>query len=287
MAIANARARGVLAGRLLVGASLLCSACGRPTPSSLDRPLSSFAQEITSPLKRLRMRPNQPIQLPVVVKNIGPENWVSQGTAPVMLSYKWFANETMLPAEGERTTLPGVLRPGETVPLQMRIVAPERTGSVVLAVTLVQEGVAWFLSSGGSALRIPVQLEGNASAHSNEQFSQQITSSVHNLSVSPGEKLTIPVTVKNTCNRLVSTAGKFPVTFSYKWFDGGTMLGIEGERTFLPRPLNPGDEVSFAAKVVAPAGGQHLTLKLTLVQEGVAWFMTSGGTPLEIPVKMK
>ena len=127
----------------------------------------------------------------------------------------------------------------------------------------------------------------NATNEALTSFSQQITSSVHNLSVSPGETLTIPVTVKNTGNHLVSTAGKFPVTFSYKWFDGGTMLGIEGERTFLPRPLNPGDEVSFAAKVVAPAGGQHLTLKLTLVQEGVAWFMTSGGTPLEIPVKMK
>jgi hypothetical protein len=118
-------------------------------------------------------------------------------------------------------------------------------------------------------------------------FNQRITSSVHDLSVSPGEILTIPVTVKNTGDRHISSAGKFPVTFSYKWFDGGKMLPIEGERTLLPRALNPGDEVSFAAKVVAPLQGQSLTLKLTLVQEGVAWFMTSGGSPLEIAVKMK
>jgi len=118
-------------------------------------------------------------------------------------------------------------------------------------------------------------------------FSQQITSSVSTLSASPGQVLAIPVTVKNTGTHRLATAGKFPITFSYKWFDGGRMLPIEGELTVLPRPLNPGEEVSFNAKVVAPDQGQDLTLKLTLVQEGVAWFMTSGGAPLEIPVKMK
>lgn len=127
----------------------------------------------------------------------------------------------------------------------------------------------------------------NATDEALTNFSQEITSSVHNLSASPGETLTIPVTVKNTGNHRLSTAGKFPVTLSYKWFDGGTMLAIEGERTILPRPLNPGDQTSFAAKVVAPPGGHNLTLKLTLVQEGVAWFMASGGTPLEIQVKIK
>lgn len=118
-------------------------------------------------------------------------------------------------------------------------------------------------------------------------FSQQITSSVSTLSVSPGQVLTVPVTVKNTGNNRLASAGKFPITFSYKWFDGGRMLPIEGDRTLLPRPLNPGEQASFNAKVVAPDQGQDLTLKLTLVQEGVAWFMTSGGAPLEIPVKMK
>ena len=54
-----------------------------------------------------------------------------------------------------------------------------------------------------------------------------------------------------------------------------------------PGPLKPGDEASFAAKVVAPASGRDLTLKLTLVQEDVAWFMISGATPLEIRVEMK
>ena len=136
-----------------------------------------------------------------------------------------------------------------------------------------------------SSLAVPA--DPNTTDQALTNFSQQITSSVRNLSVSPGETLTIPVTVKNTGNQRLSSTGKFPITFSYKWFDAGKMLPIEGERTVLPGPLNPGDEASFAAKVVAPASGHDLTLKLTLVQEGVAWFMISGATPLEIRVKMK
>jgi hypothetical protein len=283
----NARAMAVLAGGSLAAASVLCFACGRPVPGSLNRPLSSFEQEITSPLKRLRMRPNQAIQLPVVVRNIGPEIWVSRGVAPVVLSYKWFANDAVLPAEGERTTLPGVLRPGDAISIQLRIVAPERTGSVVLAVSLVQEGVAWFLSNGGSALRIPVQLAGNESALSNEQrppFADEITSRVARLSLQPMQVANLPVTIRNVSGEVWSSAGTEPVMVSYKWFDNGKMLSIEGERTWLPGIVRPGDTVSLSVRVVAPAAGRNLMLKVTLVQEGVAWFMSKGAKTLDIPV---
>jgi len=162
----------------------------------------------------------------------------------------------------------------------------------VLCVSLV--GLSCAVSSGCNSPRTEQQVSSpqapadpNATEQALTAFRQQITSSVHNLSASPRETLMIPVTVKNTGTQRVSSAGRFPITFSYKWFDGGKMLPIEGERTLLPRPLNPGDETSFTAKVVAPPGGQDLTLKLTLVQEGVAWFMISGATPLEIRVKMR
>jgi len=136
-----------------------------------------------------------------------------------------------------------------------------------------------------SSPQVPADPNGTNEAFTT--FSQQITSSLHTLTVSPEQTVMIPVTVKNTGNHRISSTGKFPVTFSYKWFDGAKMLPIEGERTGLPRPLNPGDEASFTATVVAPPSGQDLTLKLTLVQEGVAWFMTSGATPLEIRAKMR
>jgi hypothetical protein len=221
MTVVNARAAAIVRRTLLAAASFLCSACGRPTPVSLDRPLAAFDQDITSPLKRLRLRARQAIQLPVVVRNPGPAIWVSRGIAPVMLSYKWLANGTLLPAEGERTALPGVLRPGEATPMNLRVVAPERTGSVVLAVSLVQEGVAWFLSNGGSALRIPVELAGHESALSNKQqspYADEITSRVGRLSLKPAQVIHLPVTIRNMSEEAWSSAGREPVTVSYKWF---------------------------------------------------------------------
>ena len=288
MAMANACVTAVLAGRLLAAASLLCTACGRPAPASLNRPLSSFAQEITSPLKRLRMRPNQAIQLPGVVRNAGHEIWVSRGDAPVLLSYLWLAGDTVLPAESERTTLPGVLRPGEAIPIQLRIVAPNRTGSVALAVTMVQEGVAWFLSNGGSALRIPVQLDNEAaiSIEHRSPFADEITSRVARLSLKPMQVVNLPVTIRNVSGAAWSSAGKEPILVSYKWFENKKMLPIEGERTGLPGIVRPGDTVWLSVRIVAPAAGRNLMVKVTLVWEGVAWFMSNGAQTLDIPVEL-
>ncbi len=118
-------------------------------------------------------------------------------------------------------------------------------------------------------------------------FHQQITSSLSSLTAAPGAAFTVPVTVKNTGDQRLVSAGKYPITLSYKWFESGTLLPIEGERTVLPHPLNPGDQVTFDAKVVAPKEGKRLTVKFTLVQEGVAWFIFQGAPGLELNVALK
>ena len=43
----------------------------------------------------------------------------------------------------------------------------------------------------------------------------------------------------------------------------------------------------LTVKGTAPEKGRKLLLKITLVQEGVAWFMINGAAPLEIPVELK
>lgn len=279
----------VLVRTLLAAISLLWSACQKPTPGSLDHPLSSFDQQITTPLKRLRMRSNQALQLPVVVRNPGPDFWISRGVVPVMLSYKWYTDNTQLPAEGERTPLPRNLGPGDAAPVQLRIVAPDRTGPVVLTVSLVQEGVAWFFSQGGSALRIPVQLDATDSAASNGQgspFAEDITSSVARLSLRPGQVTDLPVTIRNVSGQAWSCAGPQPVTVSYRWFANDKILPIDGQRTCFPGVLRPGDGVSISVRVVAPEARGNLVLKVTMVREGVAWFMSMGAKSLDIPAEV-
>jgi hypothetical protein len=115
-------------------------------------------------------------------------------------------------------------------------------------------------------------------------FTQDIQTSVKSLKLRPAEQTFVSVTLRNTSSVLWASAGKDPVDFSYKWFDRGKMLPIEGERTALPKPLRPGESLTVPVKVVAPETTGELLLKITLVQEGVEWFMTAGAKPLELQV---
>ncbi len=74
------------------------------------------------------------------------------------------------------------------------------------------------------------------------------------------------------------------MTISYKWFQNGRMLPIEGERTLLPAALGPNQAADANVRVVAPAAAGAYALRLTLVQEAVAWFMLKSNTYLELPV---
>lgn len=118
-------------------------------------------------------------------------------------------------------------------------------------------------------------------------FSQEITSAIHELTVSPGGAFQVPVTIKNPTDELWSSFGKYPVVVSYTWFDNGVMLPPESERTPLPVKVPPGGSIMVTVKGKAPQKGQKLLLRITLVQEGVAWFMVNGARSLEIPVEMK
>jgi hypothetical protein len=118
-------------------------------------------------------------------------------------------------------------------------------------------------------------------------FSQEITSSVQELTVSPGGAFEVPVTIKNPTDVTWSSFGKYPIVVSYIWFDNGVMLPPESQRTLLPAKLLPGGSITLTVKGTAPQKGQKLLLRITLVQEGVEWFLTKGARSCDIPVVMK
>lgn len=117
-------------------------------------------------------------------------------------------------------------------------------------------------------------------------FNEEITSTTKELIVTPGGPFEIPTTIINPTSETWSSTGKYPVTVSYKWFDNGVMLPIEGDRTLLPVSLPPGASVTLTVKGSAPPSGQNLLIKVTMVQEGVAWFMIKGAPALELPARM-
>jgi len=84
--------------------------------------------------------------LPCRVTNLGDAIFVSAPPNPIQFCYRWFdpAGEPVDAGEWIHTPLPRPLPPRVALDASLRIVAPHVPGAYTLAVTLLQEGVAWF-----------------------------------------------------------------------------------------------------------------------------------------------
>lgn len=97
-------------------------------------------------------------------KNSSTMTWPSKpnskGKYAVNFSYHWLSSTgEMVVFEGLRTALPNDVKAGESVQLQPAIQAPDKPGSYVLELTLVQEGNSWFQEvDGDNKLAVPVNV---------------------------------------------------------------------------------------------------------------------------------
>lgn len=88
------------------------------------------------------------------VVNRGTARLVTAPPNPVHLAYRWLGDGVI--DEGHRTVLPRPLEPGDGLDLLLRLGGPPAPGRWTLAVSLVQEGVAWFDDlDAGSGWRSP------------------------------------------------------------------------------------------------------------------------------------
>jgi hypothetical protein len=118
-------------------------------------------------------------------------------------------------------------------------------------------------------------------------FNQILTSTMTSMSLRPGQETKVPVRIENPGSETWVSSGGMPVTISYKWFKGAQMLPIEGERTILPVPVRPNQALNVDVRVVAPNETGDFTVRISLVQESVAWFMTKSSTFLQIPALVR
>jgi hypothetical protein len=95
----------------------------------------------------------------VVVENAGSATWRSHGTTGVQVSYHWLdplGNPIVW--DGIRTPLPRPLGPGETLELELPLLAPRPPGRYRLAFDLVEEHRFWFSEIGCTPLEIDVEV---------------------------------------------------------------------------------------------------------------------------------
>lgn len=77
-------------------------------------------------------------------------------------------------------------------------------------------------------------------------------------------------------------AGALRVAASYRWLSPDGRALVDGDRSLLPGDVPPGGEVGMIVRARAPAEPGRYVLRLTFVQEGVAWFESFADRPVEV-----
>jgi hypothetical protein len=93
------------------------------------------------------------------LENAGTATWRSTGREGVQLSYHWLDPlGNAIVWDGLRTALPRPVGPGETLELDVDVLAPRPPGAYRLAFDLVEERRFWFADVGCTALDLPVDV---------------------------------------------------------------------------------------------------------------------------------
>jgi len=104
-----------------------------------------------------------------------------------------------------------------------------------------------------------------------------------------GESTYVTIVLKNDSRWCLSSYGPSPVKASYHWLDDqtGDVTLFEGVRTEIFPPLPSGKSHHYRLLVRAPPSPGSYRLRLTLVQETIAWF-DAGTSPcfIELPIRV-
>ena len=95
----------------------------------------------------------------LVLENAGSATWRARGRNGVRISYHWLDPlRNPIVWDGVRTAPPRPVAPGETLELELPLVAPRPPGRYLLSFDLVEEYRFWFAEVGASTLDVPVEV---------------------------------------------------------------------------------------------------------------------------------
>lgn len=120
-----------------------------------NEPLKEFAAALSPMISIEELHGGSEILVPMRVENVGSELWPASGQRMVVLSYHWLnSNGEVVVFDGLRTRLPADVSAGCATLLPMQVQVPTEKGTFQLLITLVQEGVAWFVDQNPSSIRV-------------------------------------------------------------------------------------------------------------------------------------
>ncbi len=125
----------------------------------------------------------------------------------------------------------------------------ERRLAVQAAGTVALIAMTWLAAWLGAA-----QLARRGTVADQRQLlSASIQPAVRAIAVRPGAEATMPISVTNTGALAWTSTDAAPFTLVSRWYDtAGSEVTVEGDRTFLPRDVAPGESLALNGVYVAP-----------------------------------
>jgi 4-amino-4-deoxy-L-arabinose transferase-like glycosyltransferase len=106
--------------------------------------------------------------------------------------------------------------------------------------------------------------------------------------LSPGQQMTVPITVRNTGDLVWPVEGLTPVRVGYRWIDpAGKEVTVSEQHSRFPQQVEPGSQAISQLQVIAPAVPGEYTLRLDLVQENFSWLSAKGAQTKDVTVSVR
>lgn len=162
---------GVCATLAACGGGAATDANTPPPPARADVPAATealpdaaFKAGITAENPPTKLARNQQATLRLKVKNNGTAAWPVQGKPgtgqfQVNVGGHWLSADDKEVKIEQRVAMPQSLAPGAEVEVSFPVKAPDRAGSYVVEIDMVQEMVAWFEEKGSPTLKLNITVE--------------------------------------------------------------------------------------------------------------------------------
>jgi hypothetical protein len=267
------------------------------------------AQEFNGEIEQIRLVDGDPLPASIVgvvrqslllqvnLKNTGRAEWMGYQAGIyhnrlVTLQGAFYQENGDPVKDGGRFTLfvADAPRPGDQAQALGQVILPAEMGTYRLGLTLNLPG--GDRSRAQPTYMVPVQI-----TPEQQTFLQDFPQARVPKTMVAGQITKIFAVVQTHSNFawLKPNKVKNPVNFSYHWLNAqGEMVVFEGERTALPWGLfydrnsvydfGANTTAGLQAKIKAPDRPGDYILRLTMVQEGVAWFDAKGAKTKDIPV---
>lgn len=210
-----------------------------------------------------------------IVTNLGDDWPADHGLA---LGYHWLRPDgSTLEFDGLRTPLPP-LASGEQTVVPVAVRGPAGPGPHLLAWEAVREHVGWYPPEQPVLAAVDV---------APPLLAWSLRAAEWPWSVAVGREQTLRIRVRNSGTDDLSPKTGDRLGYRWRSADGG-LLGEEGLRSELPRPLAPGESVSVDLRVAGPSRPGDYILELGLVREHVAWVAPARDSePVARPVQVR